>query len=433
VHRFIVGCVVALTWAGFICSGGVAQEKFIASEHWVASWATAQEMAPTEPDRPVLPPDVPRPNFQGQRPPAQRPMIPTALENETVRMTVHMSKGGKKVRIELSNAIGKKPVLLGAVHIALRATGSDIIPKTDHALTFGGHGEVSIEPGMLLISDTADLEVPSESDVEISLYVKSSGGGVTAHSLGLHTAGIADGDVSGNSTLTEKSTTLAYLWLSSVDVIAPKSEFAIVTLGDSITDGFKTTPNTDQAWPALLAKRLHEQHHAHAVSVLNQGISGNEVLHDGAGISALARFDRDVLGHPGVKWIVLLEGINDINIHGQHSNPGALSPDDLIAGYRQIIERAHMHGIRVMGATLTPEEGVWLAGPKGEATRNNVNQWIRTAGAFDAVVDFDKVIRDPQHPARMRPETDSGDHIHPNDLGNHDMADAFSLAAFSNF
>jgi len=346
-------------------------------------------------------------------------------------MTVHMSAGGKKIRIELSNATGKKPVLIGAAHIGLRASGSSIVAGSDRVLTFGGRNEVTLEPGMLLTSDSADLAVPAESDVEVSLFVKSSGGSVTAHTLGLHTAQIADGDVSGSTTVVSTSTTLAYLWLSSVDVMAPKDSFAIVTLGDSITDGFKTTPDTDQAWPTLLAKRLHADNHTHAVSVLNQGISGNEVLHDGAGISALARFDRDVLGHPGVAWLVLLEGINDINIHGQHSNPGALTPEDLIAGYRQIIERAHMHGIRVMGATLTPEEGVWLAGPKGEATRNKVNEWIRTSGAFDAVVDFDKVIRDPQHLARMRPETDSGDHIHPNDRGNHDMADAFSLAAFT--
>lgn len=337
---------------------------------------------------------------------------------------------GDRVRIELSNAIGKKSVLIGSAHIALRQSGSTIVPGTDRKLTFSGRDSVEIGPGMLLASDPADLDVAADSDVEISLFVKNSGGSVTSHALGLHTAQIADGDLSANTSVKGSSTTLAYLWLSSVDVAAPKNAFAIVALGDSITDGFKTTPDTDRAWPTLLAKRLLANRQVPPASVLNEGISGNEVLWDGAGISALARFDRDVLGHPGVTWIVLLEGINDINIHGQYEGEGALTPEDLIAGYQQIIQRSHMHGIRVMGATLTPEEGVWLAGPKGEATRTKVNEWIRTRGAFDAIVDFDKVIRDQTHPSRMRPELDPGDHIHPNDAGNQDMANAFTLSAF---
>ena len=166
------------------------------------------------------------------------------------------------------------------------------------------------------------------------------------------------------------------------------------------------------------------------ISVLNEGISGNEVLRDGAGVSALARFDRDILGEPGVRWIVLLEGINDINLHGQITGPDALVAEDLIAGYRQLIARAHINGIKIIGATLTPEEGVWLAGPVGEATRQKVNAWIRNSGEFDAVVDFDVLVRDPNDPARLRKDLDPGDHIHPNDKGNQSMADAFALSTF---
>jgi len=166
------------------------------------------------------------------------------------------------------------------------------------------------------------------------------------------------------------------------------------------------------------------------ISVVNEGISGNEVLRDGAGVSALARFDRDILGEPGVRWMVLLEGINDINLHGQITGPGALVAEDLIAGYRQLIARAHLNGIKVIGATLTPEEGVWLAGPVGEATRQTVNTWIRSSGEFDSVVDFDAVVRDPNHPSRLRTGLDPGDHIHPNDIGNQSMADAFLLNTF---
>jgi lysophospholipase L1-like esterase len=180
----------------------------------------------------------------------------------------------------------------------------------------------------------------------------------------------------------------------------------------------------------LLAGRLNRLQKGALISVLNEGISGNQILRDGAGVSALARFDRDILGEPGVRWIVLLEGINDINLHGQITGPGALAPEDLIAGYRQLIARAHLNGIKVIGATLTPEEGVWLAGPVGEATRQKVNTWIRNSGEFDAVVDFDAVVRDPNHPARLHKDLDPGDHIHPNDIGNRSMADALALSTF---
>jgi lysophospholipase L1-like esterase len=188
--------------------------------------------------------------------------------------------------------------------------------------------------------------------------------------------------------------------------------------------------DANNAWPALLAKRLNSNKSTQHVSVVNQGISGNQVLRDGAGLSALARLDRDVLSVAGVKWVILLEGINDINMRGRTDGPDALTSDDLIAGYRQIIERLHTHGIKVVGATLTPEEGVPTASERGEEIRRTVNQWIRTSGQFDAVVDFDAVIRDPMRPMRVRPEFDPGDHIHPNDAGNQAMADAFNLKIF---
>ena len=396
-------------------------------DHWVASWATAQEMAPTEMDRPVLPPSVQRPNFQGPRP--QAPTVPASIENETIRMIVHMGVGGSKVRIELSNAFGKKPLLIGEAHVGVSQSGPSIVAGSDRKVTFSGRDAAEIEPGAVLVSDPIDLSVQAQADLAVSLFVKTSNGAVTTHTLGLHTNYIADGNAASIADLKSKTTTLAYLWLSAVDVIAPGDAFAIVALGDSITDGFKTTPNTNHAWPTLLQRRLLEAHSN--ASVLNEGISGNEVLRDGAGVAALARFDRDVLAHPGVKWLILLEGINDINIHGQIKGNGALTSADLIGGYKQIIERAHLYKIRVLGATLTPEEGVWLAGPIGEATRNQVNQWIRTSGAFDAVVDFDRVVRDPQHPSRLKGDLNPGDNIHPNDAGNQMMADAFVLSEFT--
>jgi lysophospholipase L1-like esterase len=222
----------------------------------------------------------------------------------------------------------------------------------------------------------------------------------------------------------------AYAWLAAIDVVAPRDAFTIVALGDSITDGYATTPDADKAWPALLAKRLLANKATQNIAVVNQGISGNQVLRDGAGISALARLDRDVLSRPGVQWVILLEGINDINIRGRSDSPTALTSDELIWGYRQIIERCHAHGIKVIGATIMPEEGVPTASERGEQIRQTVNQWIRTKGNFDAVVDFDSVVRDPARPIRIRQEFDPGDHIHPNDAGNQAMADAFDITLF---
>jgi lysophospholipase L1-like esterase len=281
-----------------------------------------------------------------------------------------------------------------------------------------------------MFSDPVDLDVPAESDLAVSLYLPNDTGPPTSHVVALHTSYISKGDTTGQAVMPEPSMTYAYLWLSGVDVVAPANAFAIVAYGDSITDGYATTRDADRAWPTLLAKRLLAGKAAAKAAVINLGISGNQVLRDGAGQSALARFDRDVLSHPGVKWMIVLEGINDINIRGRNPGPNALTSDELIAGYLQLIERAHSQGIKVMGATIMPEEGVPTASERGEEIRTSVNKWIRTSNAFDALVDFDAVVRDPEHPLRIRSDFDPGDHIHPNDAGNQAMADAFDLAVF---
>lgn len=398
--------------------------------HWIATWATAQELAPTVPDVPNVPPTLRRPNFRGSRTNA-RPNPLADICDKTIRMTARVGVGGNKIRVELSNAFGKKPVILGAVHMARKGEGSAIIVGTDRSLTFSGHQEITIPPGVVVTSDPVDLSLPGSSNVAVSLYVRNSEGIPTTHALGLHTTYLAEGNETASPEMpTSSTTTTSYMWLSGIDVLAPIDRFTIVALGDSITDGFKTTVDKNHAWPTLLQDRLLSTAGSPRASVLNEGISGNEVLQDGAGVSALARFDRDVLSRPGVRWIVLLEGINDINIHGQIEGDRALKAKDLIAGYELLIARAHMHNIKVMGATLTPEEGVWLAGPIGEATRQAVNEWIRRPGNFDAVVDFDKVLRTPGNAAKLRPDLDPGDHIHPNDVGNELMARQFVLADF---
>jgi lysophospholipase L1-like esterase len=231
--------------------------------------------------------------------------------------------------------------------------------------------------------------------------------------------------------MADASTTQSYYWLTNIDVAAPADTAAIVTFGDSITDGAVSTPNTDHSWPSLLAQRLAANGGAN-IAVLNQGISGNRLLRDGAGINALARFDRDVLVQPGVKWLMILEGINDIGLGSRADTPvsDAVSSEDLIAGLTQLIERAHEHGIKVIGCTLTPYEGAAYYSEGGEQVRMAVNQWIRASGAFDAVVDFEAVVRDPEHPKQFRPGFNKGDHLHPNDAGYQAMADAIDLSIF---
>ena len=418
---FLAGCLM-----GF--AADTKQQSL--DDHWVATWATALDMAPTKMEVPVLPPGLTAPDFSkmhGTRPKMQ---VPAKLENETIRMIVHTSIGGGQVRVQLSSATGKGEVTIGSAHIAVRSKDSEIVDGTDRTLTFGGKGSLTLEPGVILLSDPVNLDVRPLTDLAVSLYLPKDSGAPTSHALGLHKGFISKGDVTASKSMPEPTDTYSYLWLSAVDVKVTKQAAAIVALGDSITDGFSTTTDTNMAWPTLLAGRLNTNDATSKLAVLNKGISGNEVLRDGAGVSALARFDRDVLSPSGVKWVIVLEGINDINLHGQVTGPDALTPEDLEFGYKQIIERAHSHGIKVMGSTIMAEEGVWLSTPTGEKTRQSVNQWIRTSGAFDAVVDLDEATCDPQHRSALRKEFDSGDHIHPNDAGNKAMAEAINISAF---
>ncbi len=406
------------------------------TEKWVCTWATAQQL-----DQRAFPgsPPAKAPSLRKNTPPkssddrSNNPImfyVPSSLEDQTVRMIVHPSIGGRQMRVNLSNALGRSPVQIETVHVAFHEKDGKILPGTDRVVTFNGKPSCVLLPGVLLTSDPVEMVLLPFTDLAISLYFSQETGAPTDHRLGLHTAYISKGNTAGLEAMPDPEKTHAYLWLAGIDVLASADAFTIVALGDSITDGFSTTLDGNMAWPALLAKRLGTNEATRHISVVNQGISGNQVLRDGAGLSALARFDRDVLSIAGVRWVILLEGINDINFRGRADEPDALTSEELIAGYKQIIERAHTHGIKIIGATLTPEEGVPTMSERGEEIRQTVNQWIRTSGLFDAVVDFDAVIRDPSRFIRMRPEFDPGDHIHPNDEGNQAMADAFDLKVF---
>jgi lysophospholipase L1-like esterase len=347
-------------------------------------------------------------------------------------MVARASLGGRLVRITLSNAIGMKPLHVGAVHVALRERDSKIVAGSDRTVKFGGRTSLTVQPGALVVSDPIELAVPVLAEVAVSLYLPEDTGTPTTHALALNTTYVSRGNVAANTSMPDAAMNRTYFWLSGIEVLAAASTGTIVAFGDSITDGFSTTPDTHREWPSMLAAKLDSERGETRWAVVNAGISGNRVRRDVVGISALARFDRDVLARAGVKWLVLLEGINDITFSALPHAPSAerTSADQLIEALEQLVARAHARGIKVIGGTLTPMAGLWLHNPETEAMRAAVNQWVRTSGKLDAVADFDAATRDPAQPERLRPDFDSGDHIHPNDAGNAAMAAAIDTSAF---
>ncbi len=407
----------------------------VAEDHWVATWAASPQSASfgfprpkQDTGAPKMEAPAPKPSTQGNQPPPFA--LPPNINNQTVRMIVHTSIGGTRARVTVSNAYGSGPLTVGAAAIALRAKESSVIPESIRALTFSGNGAFSIPPGALAISDPVAIQVPQHGDLVISLFIAGAPTPPTVHLTGLHTTYISKpGDFTKAAEITDAATTQSWYSISSVDVLAPAKAAAIVAFGDSITDGATSTPDTDRSWPSRLAERLATNKATAKVAVVNQGISGNRLLADGAGVSALARFDRDVLAQPGVKWLIVLEGINDIGISTMMGETG-VTAEDIIAAQKQMIDRAHLHGIKAIGGTLLPYGGAAYFSEKGEAIRQAVNQWIRTGGAYDAVADFDAKLRDPQNPTQLNPAYYINDHLHPNDAGYKLMADTIDLSIF---
>jgi lysophospholipase L1-like esterase len=415
-----------------LCHISIAQAQQAGQEHWVATWATAQLLVRAAP--PQAPPAQAVP--AAQLTPAQQAAASVqsinsrGFRNQTVRMMVRTSIGGRRARVTLSNAFGSSPVVVGAAHLAIRAKDSGIVAGSDRVLTFSGRPTCSISPGMVIVSDAVNLDVPKFGDLAVSLFFPGETGPPTTHATGLHNTYIQEGDQTGQAAMADGLTTQSYYWLAGVDVMAPAKAALIVTFGDSITDGARSTAETNHSWPALLAGRLASNKKTTNVAVANLGIGGNRVLRDGTGASSLARLDRDVLSQPGAKWLMVLEGINDIGRMATVPAEAA-SAEDLIAAHKQIIERAHTHGIQVIGCTLTPYEGATYYREEGEAIRQALNAWIRTSGAYDAVVDFEAATRDSANPKRLRAEFDPGDHLHPNDAGYQAMANAVDLSIFT--
>lgn len=381
-------------------------------DHWIGTWATAPFAWPNS-DSTI------------------------GDANITLREIVHVSLGGSRIRVVLSNEFGTAPLTIGAAHAALSSGGGAIELSSANALTFAGHSSITIPAGALAVSDPADLNVPALSDLAISLYLPTQPiAQVSFHSFAAETNYLAPGNIVGEKTLEGAKTLAAWYFLKGVDVLVPGEDHgragAIVAFGDSITDGAHSTPDTNGRWPDELARRLHADKHTASLAVLNEGIGGNRILHDTAGSSALARFDRDVIAQAGVRYVVVMESINDIGHATDPTEPyDVVTADDLIAGLTQLAERAHTHGIKIIGATLTPYVGAQYQSPAGEVMRTAVNAWIRTSPVFDGVIDFDKITRDPANPTVFFPAYDCGDHLHPSDAGYKAMGGGIDLSLFS--
>lgn len=366
-----------------------------------------------------------------------------ALKAQTVRQRIRTSIGGSRVRIRLSNLFGTAPVTIGPVHVAKPAGGSAIQPGTDRAVTFDGKATVTIAKGGAVLSDPVTFPLAALEELAVSLYLPDGTGESTVHGFGNQAAFFADGDVTAATEFpegeTDNETDNRRYFLTDVEVAADPAARVIVILGDSITDGVGSTADQNARWPDALAARLQADPMYATIAVVNAGIAGNRIVNDAVapyrGPSSLSRFDRDVLDKPGVHGILLLQGSNDISAADVLKAPNEkLSAQQVIDGMQTLIARAHAKGVKVWGATLLPNGGTDFPAPPtaaAKAKREAVNAWIRNAGAFDGVVDFNKLMRDPNHPDRLLPAFDSGDHLHPNDAGYKAMAAAIDLQWFA--
>jgi lysophospholipase L1-like esterase len=378
---------------------------------WTTTWAGS--------------PTVPVPNSAG-------------FNNQTLRVVVHPSLGGSEVRLRLCNTFGTSTVTIGAAAIGLQSADAGITNGTNRSVTFNGGDSITIPPAALIVSDPVKFDVSDGQMLSVSLFAPVDTGPTTVHPLAMQTSYVS---ASGNfvaSTGSESFTTKIQSapLLCGVEVKPRAPARTIVTLGDSITDGYGSTPSANHRWPDVLSQRLQAAHRS--IAVVNAGISGNRILHDAAparpifGPNALSRFDRDVLSISGVSHVTVLIGINDIGAGSPARNPQeAVTAVEIIGGLHQLVIRGHARGVKMIGATLTPFKGAGYFTPEGEEKRQAVNAWIRTSKEFDAVIDFDATTRDPANPAQFLPAFDSGDHLHPGDAGYRAMGESIDLGIFN--
>jgi lysophospholipase L1-like esterase len=408
--RQIRSSVLAATFA--LVTTFSSSATFAEDGSWVSTWMASPQ--------PAWSADFPLPT-----------KIPASVTGQTFRQVVRVSIGGSRVRLVFSNAYGDRPLRIGGASVGIAGDNDAAATGTLHKLTFSGKDDVVVPPGAPAMSDPLLLPVDAQAKLTVSIYLPDETPLTTFHWDGRQTAWFGDGNQTQAETITATETTDARVFLSEVMVDTP-NEGAVVVIGDSITDGNGATVDADARWPDFLAERLAPQR----IAVLNAGISGGRLLLDKMGVNVAARLERDVFAQPKVRAAILLIGINDISWPGTAFAPDQMRPtaDEMIAGYQQVIALAKGHNIRLVGATLPPFEGA-LAGtplddyynPEKDALRQEINRWIRTGGAFDAVVDFDAVLRDPADKERVNPAFDSGDHLHPGDAGNRAMAEAVDL------
>jgi lysophospholipase L1-like esterase len=387
-------------------------------EHWVATWSTT-----------LLAPEV----LPG--------LTNAGFNNQTVRQIAHISIGGQRVRLRLST-FGADALAVDAAHIALSTGDSTVVAGSDRALTFGGKPSIVVPPGAPVVSDPVELSVPDLANLAVSLFVSGATGPATWHFDSRQNSYTSPpGDFTGTTVMPldpQSPPTQSWFWLAGIDVAAPRQSGAIAALGDSITNGAQSSVDGNHRWTDELARRIVQQNE-HAMGMLNEGSDGNRLLHDVLGPNGLARFERDVLSQPGLAYVIVSLGLTDIGTGW----PGGLNPDQavtveqILQAYEQLIEAAHTRGVKIYGATLTPNEGAFVPGtpfplysPENELKRQQVNRWIRASGTFDGVIDFDRVLRDPRAPSRLLAQYDSGDHVHPNDAGNFAMAAAIDPGFF---
>jgi len=397
-------------------------------QRWIGTWATAAQPA--------------------------RPAGLQTFKNQSLRLIVHTSAGGRKVRIRISNTYGDQPLLIGSAHLAHRSAAADIDPATDRTLAFGGRPSITVPARSMAVSDSIDLNVPPLSDLAVSLFLPEAAPATTSHSLALQTSYVSEpGDSTASAKFPVARTITSWPFLAGVDVTASPGAAAIVAFGSSTTDGDGSTRDANRRWPDVLAERLQKSSgRGAALGVLNQGIIGNRLLFDspvGAdnpfgpalGQAGVTRFDRDVLEQVGVAYVFMALGVNDILFPEFPFTPRreTINARDIISGYRRLIARAHKKGVQVFGTTIPPFEDATFdaAGLKlsfytrqRDTVRQSVNDWIRTSRAFDAVVDFDEVLRDPARPARLLPAYAADDHLHVNDAGNVAQGNVIPLALF---
>jgi lysophospholipase L1-like esterase len=386
------------------------------SQTWVATWSSSQQIPEPQNELPV-----------------------DDLRDATVRQIFHLSVGGSGLRVHISNEFGTDALHLTSVHIArpLLASSPAIDPSSDRPLTFAGKPDVLVPPGAEFISDPISLKVAALSDLAVTFHLDAPPARQTGHPGSRATSYYVHGDSVGAAILIEPKHVDHWFQISEIDVQTTPDAAALVVLGDSITDGHGATTNGNDRWTDVLAARLQSLPQTQNFGVSNQGIGGNHLLSDGLGPNALSRFDRDVLAPAGVRWLIVFEGVNDL---GGLARNGEVPPADhaalverIVSAYGQLIDRAHAHGLRVFGATITPYAGsnYYHPGPLSEADRQAVNQWIRAAGHFDGVIDFDAVVRDPNHPDHLLPAFDCDDHLHPSPAGYKAMGESISLTIFS--